>query len=186
MERKYSFVINYTKTLWHSLTFEVLWLLILNMSWGLETQVSCLIFPFTFYPAPSEADFSSPKQEGTQVRNRNWQISPTGPGAAQDCLHHGRCKSLCFYDRETKWLCMTYICPVKAKYITFFATDNGSEPAYKTVSSLNAECLLIKVGHNIRHAETLELHFSGMAWQWRKREVKGWKDESHLCNLCWK
>ena len=82
---------------------------------------------------------------------------------------------------------MAYIYPVKADYFTFFATDSGNEPAHKTVSSLSAEFLLMKVRPNIWHAETyLELHFSVIALQWRKRQVKASKDASYPCKLCWK
>ena len=77
-------------------------------------------------------------------------------------------KSFCLYDQEIKWLCMAYICPGKAEYFTFFATENGNEPAHRMVSSLNAEFLLIKLGPNSWHAETyLQLQLSVTALQWR-------------------
>lgn len=77
-------------------------------------------------------------------------------------------KSLPLCEQEIKWLCMAYICPVKAEYFTSFATENENEPPHRMVSSLNAEFLLIKLEPNSWHAETyLELQLSATALQWK-------------------
>lgn len=167
-----------------TLRFSGFWCWVWVEAWKPRWAVYSSLSHSTLLPRKQTSIYLSKKERG-------WGAGTDGSGQWDQVQSRTACvtddRSLCLYDQETKRLCMAYICPLKAKYFTFFATDNGSEPAHRTVSSLNAEFLLIQVGPNIRHADTyLELHLSVITLQWRKRKVKGWKDASHPCKLCWK